>query len=83
MNKIQKFLAGIPNDKLLRFFYGWMIATPLLLFFEHIVVLAIMLVIGLTKEFIDDIYRDADLSFSDTTYTVLPIVTMTIIEYIK
>ncbi len=83
MNKIQKFLAGIPNDKLLRFFYGWMITAPLLLFFEHIIVLAIMLVIGLTKEFIDDIYRDSDLSFSDTAYTILPIVTMTIVEYLK
>ena len=65
MDMTQKFLAGISNDKLLHFFYGWMIGVPLLIFFEHLVVLAIMLVIGLTKEFIDDIYRDSNLSFSD------------------
>ena len=83
MNKIKKFLAGIPNDKLLHFFYGWMIAAPLLLFFEHVIVLSIMLIIGLTKEFIEDIYRDSNLCLSDTAYTILPIVTMTVVEYLK
>jgi hypothetical protein len=65
-------MALIPTDKLLHFFYGSIIATPLVIWGTTIEAIGFMVFISIGKEIIDAKFRYSYPSFTDALFTFLP-----------
>ena len=66
-------MALIPNDKLLHFFYGSIIATPLVIWGTTMEAIGFMIFISIAKEIIDAKFRYSYPSATDALFTFLPI----------
>lgn len=82
MNKIFNRLANIPHDKLLHFFYGTLMAAPLVAFTGPLFSSAVMIVIAFGKELYDDLSGNGNLELLDALYTIAPVVIINTIKYI-
>ena len=67
-------MALIPNDKLLHFFYGSIIATPLVIWGTTMEAVCFMIFISVGKEIIDAKMRFSPPNVIDALFTFLPIV---------
>ena len=67
-------MALIPKDKLLHFFYGSIIATPLVIWGTTIEAVCFMIFISVGKEIIDAKMRFSPPNVIDALFTFLPIV---------
>lgn len=65
-------MALIPNDKLLHFFYGSIIATPLVIWGTTTEAIGFMIFISIAKEIIDAKFRYSYPSATDALFTFLP-----------
>ena len=65
-------LSKVPNDKLLHFFYGSIIATPLVIWGSTIEAIGIMIFISIGKEIIDAKIRLSPPNALDAIFTFLP-----------
>ena len=66
-NKIQVFLQEVPQDKLLHFFYGSLIAFAITFFSTSVIAFMVVTLIAAAKELFDDKY-----SLTDVLFTILP-----------
>jgi len=62
----------VPNDKLLHFFYGSIIATPLVIWGSTVEAISIMIFVSIGKEIIDTKMRYSPVSGLDAIFTFLP-----------
>ena len=65
-------LSKVPNDKLLHFFYGSIIATPLVILGSTIEAICFMIFISIGKEIIDAKMRFSPPNALDAIFTFLP-----------
>jgi hypothetical protein len=82
MKKLQSFLSGIPNDKLLHFFYGTLIGAPLVAFTNPLVAFFGISIIAIGKELYDDLSGTGTIDVYDTVFTVIPTALILIAKYI-
>ena len=71
LKKVLSFMASVPNDKLLHFFYGSIIATPLVLWGTTIEAIGFMVFVSIGKEIIDAKMRFSKPNVLDAVFTFL------------
>ena len=62
----------VPHDKLLHFFYGSIIATPLVIWGSTAEAISLMIFVSIGKEIIDTKMRYSPVSGLDAIFTFLP-----------
>ena len=86
-NWIKRLLSAmanlVPNDKLNHFFYGSIIATPLVIYGTTIEAIGFMVFISIGKEIIDAKMRFSLPSFMDALFTLLPTLLLLAVKLIK
>jgi len=82
MNKLFNYLSNVPQDKLLHFFYGTLIAAPLVAFTNPLISSAGVIFIALGKELYDDLSGKGNIEAMDVVFTIAPVVIMNIAKYI-
>lgn len=69
---IFNILSNIPKDKLLHFFYGFLIMILLSLFLPKTIVVISLLLIAVAKE-IRDKFKNGSVELLDVLFTILPL----------
>jgi len=82
MNNLFNYLSNVPQDKLLHFFYGTLIAAPLVAFTSPLISSAVVIFIALGKELYDDLSGKGNIEAADVVFTVAPVVIMNVAKYI-
>ena len=72
IKKLLSAMASVPTDKLLHFFYGSIIATPLVIYGTTIQAIGFMIFISIGKEIIDAKMRFSPPNVIDALFTFLP-----------
>ena len=72
IKKLLSAMASVPTDKLLHFFYGSIIATPLVIWGTTIQAVGFMIFISIGKEIIDAKMRFSPPNVMDAVFTFLP-----------
>jgi len=72
IKKLLSAMASVPTDKLLHFFYGSIIATPLVIYGTTIQAVGFMIFISIGKEIIDAKMRFSPPNVMDAVFTFLP-----------
>ena len=72
IKKLLSAMASVPTDKLLHFFYGSIIATPLVIWGTTIQAVGFMIFISIGKEIIDAKMRFSPPNVMDALFTFLP-----------
>tara|TARA_B110000467_G_C17921686_1_gene265226 strand:+ start:202 stop:462 length:261 start_codon:yes stop_codon:yes gene_type:complete len=72
IKKLLSAMASVPTDKLLHFFYGSIIATPLVIYGTTIQAVGFMIFISIGKEIIDAKMRFSPPNVIDALFTFLP-----------
>ena len=72
LKKVFSTLASIPKDKLLHFFYGSIIATPLVVWGTTIEAVGFMIFVSILKEVVDAKMRFSTPNVMDALFTFLP-----------
>jgi len=72
LKKVFSTLASIPKDKLLHFFYGSIIATPLVVWGTTIEAVGFMIFVSIVKEVVDAKMRFSTPNVMDALFTFLP-----------
>lgn len=65
-------MASVPTDKLLHFFYGSIIATPLVIYGTTIEAIGFMVFVSIGKEIIDAKMRFSTPNVLDAVFTFVP-----------
>tara|TARA_B110000977_G_scaffold110642_1_gene143791 strand:+ start:128 stop:391 length:264 start_codon:yes stop_codon:yes gene_type:complete len=72
IKKLLSLMASIPTDKLLHFFYGSIIATPLVIWGTTMEAIGFMVFISIAKEIIDAKMRFSLPNAMDAVFTFIP-----------
>jgi hypothetical protein len=72
IKKLLSLMASIPTDKLLHFFYGSIIATPLVIWGTTIEAIGFMIFVSIGKEIIDSKMKFSLPNVMDAVFTFLP-----------
>ena len=72
IKKLLSAMASVPTDKLLHFFYGSIIATPLVIWGTTMEAVGFMVFISIGKEIIDAKMRFSPPNVMDALFTFLP-----------
>ena len=72
IKKLLSFMASVPTDKLLHFFYGSIIATPLVIWGTTMEAIGFMIFISIGKEIVDAKMRFSPPNAMDAVFTFLP-----------
>ena len=72
IKKLLSAMASVPTDKLLHFFYGSIIATPLVIYGTTMEAVGFMVFISIGKEIIDAKMRFSPPNVMDAVFTFLP-----------
>ena len=72
IKKLLTLMASVPTDKLLHFFYGSIIATPLVIYGTTMEAIGFMVFISIGKEIIDAKMRFSPPNVMDALFTFLP-----------
>ncbi len=72
IKKLLSAMASVPTDKLLHFFYGSIIATPLVIWGTTMEAVGFMIFISIGKEIIDAKMRFSPPNVMDALFTFLP-----------
>ena len=72
IKKLLSAMASVPTDKLLHFFYGSIIATPLVIYGTTMEAIGFMIFISIGKEIIDAKMRFSTPNVMDALFTFLP-----------
>ena len=71
LKRVLSTLASIPKDELLHFFYGSIIATPLVIWGTTIEAIGFMIFISLGKEIVDGYFKFSPPNVLDALFTFL------------
>tara|TARA_B110000196_G_C21098022_1_gene641071 strand:+ start:1247 stop:1510 length:264 start_codon:yes stop_codon:yes gene_type:complete len=72
IKKLLSLMALIPTDKLLHFFYGSIIATPLVIWGTTMEAIGFMVFVSIGKEIVDAKMRFSPPNAMDAVFTFLP-----------
>ena len=72
IKKLLTLMASVPSDKLLHFFYGSIIATPLVIWGSTIEAIGFMIFVSIGKEIMDSKFRFSPPNALDAVFTFLP-----------
>ena len=72
IKKLLSAMASVPTDKLLHFFYGSIIATPLVIYGTTMEAVGFMIFISIGKEIVDAKMRFSPPNGLDAVFTFLP-----------
>ena len=72
IKKLLSAMASVPTDKLLHFFYGSIIATPLVIYGTTMEAIGFMVFISIGKEIVDAKMRFSPPNVMDALFTFLP-----------
>ena len=77
---LSKMATLVPNDKLNHFFYGALIATPLVVFLLPHQVMIVMFFVSVLKEIGDSVFKYSKFNVMDAVFTFLPTVLLLIVK---
>ena len=77
---LSKMATLVPNDKLNHFFYGSLIATPLVLLMPTYQVMIAMFFVSVLKEIGDSVLKYSKFNVMDAVFTFLPTVLLLIVK---
>tara|TARA_B110000208_G_scaffold163169_1_gene199904 strand:- start:91 stop:354 length:264 start_codon:yes stop_codon:yes gene_type:complete len=75
-------MALIPNDKLLHFFYGSIIATPLVIWGTTMEAVGFMIFVSILKEIVDAKMRFSTPNAMDAIFTFLPTLLLLTVKFL-
>ena len=83
IKKLLTLMASVPNDKLLHFFYGSIIATPLVIWGTTMEAIGFMIFISIGKEIVDAKMRFSPPNAMDAVFTFLPTLLLLAVKLIN
>ena len=69
---LSRMASLIPNDKLNHFFYGSIIATPVVIFLPPYQAMIVMFFVSVLKEVFDSVFKYSPLNAMDALFTFIP-----------
>jgi len=82
LRKVLSKLASIPKDKLLHFFYGSIIATPLVIYGTTMEAIGFMVFVSIGKEIVDAKMRFSTPNATDALFTFLPTLLLLAVKFL-
>jgi hypothetical protein len=83
LKMLLSFMALIPQDKLLHFFYGSLIATPIVILLPTLHAVCLMVFISMTKEIVDSLLKFSPPNFLDAIFTFVPTLLLLAVKLIN
>jgi hypothetical protein len=83
LKMLLSFMALIPQDKLLHFFYGSIIATPIVILLPTLHAVCLMIFISMTKEIVDSLLKFSPPNFLDAIFTFVPTLLLLAVKLIN
>ena len=83
LKMLLSFMALIPQDKLLHFFYGSIIATPIVILLPTLHAVCLMIFISMTKEIVDSLLKFSPPNFLDAIFTFAPTLLLLAVKLIN
>ena len=83
LKMLLSFMALIPQDKLLHFFYGSLIATPIVILLPTLHAVCLMVFISMTKEIVDSLLKFSPPNFLDAIFTFAPTLLLLAVKLIN
>lgn len=83
LKMLLSFMALIPQDKLLHFFYGSLIATPIVILLPTLHAVCLMIFISMTKEIVDSLLKFSPPNFLDAIFTFAPTLLLLAVKLIN
>ena len=83
LKKVLSVMASVPNDKLLHFFYGSIIATPLVIWGTTMEAIGFMIFVSILKEIVDAKMRFSTPNGLDAVFTFLPTLLLLAVKLIN
>ena len=83
LKKVLSKLASVPKDKLLHFFYGSIIATPLVIWGTTMEAIGFMVFVSILKEIVDAKMRFSTPNAMDAVFTFLPTLLLLAVKFLS
>tara|TARA_R110001632_G_scaffold59062_3_gene143667 strand:+ start:1832 stop:2095 length:264 start_codon:yes stop_codon:yes gene_type:complete len=83
IKKLLLLMASVPVDKLLHFFYGSIIATPLVIWGSTMEAVGFMIFVSILKEIVDAKMRFSTPNLMDAVFTFLPTLLLLAVKLIN
>ena len=83
LKRVLSVMASIPNDKLLHFFYGSIIATPLVIWGSTMEAVGFMIFVSILKEIVDAKMRFSTPNALDALFTFLPTLLLLAVKFLS
>ena len=83
LKMLLSFMSLIPQDKLLHFFYGSLIATPIVILLPTLHAVCLMVFISMTKEIVDSLLKFSSPNFLDAIFTFVPTLLLLAVKLIN
>ena len=83
IKKLLSLMASVPVDKLLHFFYGSIIATPLVIWGSTMEAVGFMIFVSIIKEIVDAKMRFSTPNVMDAVFTFLPTLLLLAVKLIN
>ena len=83
LKRVLSVMASIPNDKLLHFFYGSIIATPLVIWGSTMEAVGFMIFVSILKEIVDAKMRFSTPNALDALFTFLPVLLLLAVKLVS
>ena len=83
LKMLLSFMSLIPQDKLLHFFYGSLIATPIVILLPTLHAVCLMIFISMTKEIVDSLLKFSPPNFLDAIFTFAPTLLLLAVKLIN
>jgi len=83
IKKLLSLMASVPNDKLLHFFYGSIIATPLVIWGSTMEAVGFMIFVSILKEIVDAKMRFSTPNAMDAVFTFLPTLLLLAVKFLS
>ena len=83
IKKLLTLMASVPTDKLLHFFYGSIIATPLVIFGTTMEAVGFMIFVSIGKEIMDSKFRFSPPNVIDALFTFLPTLLLLAVKFLS
>jgi hypothetical protein len=82
IKKLLSLMASVPTDKLLHFFYGSIIATPLVIWGSTMEAVGFMIFVSILKEIVDAKMRFSTPNAMDAVFTFLPTLLLLAVKFL-
>ena len=83
IKKLLTLMASVPNDKLLHFFYGSIIATPLVIWGTTMEAIGFMVFVSILKEIVDAKMRFSTPNAMDAVFTFVPTLLLLSVKFLS